>query len=393
MDRFRFIKSFLPHHMKRQVRELFISTTLVNLALALVVIFEPIYLYQIGYSLQKIMFFYLIAYFLYFILMPLGGKFARLKGYEIGMLIGTFLFIAYYIGLFLIGQYEILFYIAPVLLALQKTFYWPAYHADFAHFSDSSEEGREVSAMNVASSLVYIIGPAAAGFIIFTWGYGVLFVVASILFLGSNIATLATKEKFIPHDFSYKKVYKNLFSKKNRNDFFAYIGYGEELILLVVWPVFIATIIADVFDLGLIVALATLITTAVTLYIGKLSDSSNKRKILSLGSTFYSLAWFIRIFITNTVGVFFVDTMSKLGKNTISIPLMAITYEKAKDRRQSKDSNIMNSIVFFEMSLVVGKLIAIIAIYLALFFIADEAFAFKLTFILAGSMSLLYMLL
>jgi len=124
-----------------------------------------------------------------------------------------------------------------------------------------------------------------------------------------------------------------------------------------------------------------------------LSDSSNKRKILSLGSTFYSLAWFIRIFITNTVGVFFVDTMSKLGKNTISIPLMAITYEKAKDRRQSKDSNIMNSIVFFEMSLVVGKLIAIIAIYLALFFIADEAFAFKLTFILAGSMSLLYMLL
>jgi len=393
MDRFRFVKSFLPHNMKRQVRELFISTTLVNLALALVMIFEPIYLYQTGHPLQKIMFFYLITYALYFILMPLGGQFARRKGYELGMLVGTFLFIAYYITLFLIGQYDFLFYIAPIILALQKTFYWPAYHADFAHFSDSAEEGREVSAMNVASSLVYIIGPAIAGFIIFTWGYGALFIVASILFLGSNIATLVTKEEFTPHDFSYRKVYTDLFSKKNRNDFFAYIGYGEELVVLVVWPVFISIIIADVFDLGLIVALATLITTLVTLYIGKLTDSRNKRKILSLGSVFYSLAWFIRIFISNTIGVFFVDTMSKLGKNTISIPLMAITYEKAKDKRETEDSHIMHSVVFFEMSLVVGKLIAILAIYIAMFFITDEVFAFKLTFILAGSMSLLYMLL
>ena len=46
--------------MKRQVRELFASTILVNLALSMVMIFEPIYLYKIGYSLQKIMLFYLV---------------------------------------------------------------------------------------------------------------------------------------------------------------------------------------------------------------------------------------------------------------------------------------------------------------------------------------------
>ena len=45
------------------------------------------------------------------------------------------------------------------------------------------------------------------------------------------------------------------------------------------------------------------------------------------------------------------------------------------------------------MSLVLGKLLAIIAIYAALFFVTDEIIAFKLTFILAGGMSLLYMLL
>jgi MFS family permease len=393
MGRFSFLISFLPRRMRRQVRELFIQTTLVNFALAMVMIFEPIYLYQIGYSLQRIMFFYLLTYVLYFLIMPLGGKFSRAKGYELGIFWGTFLFIVFYLSLFLIGKYPILFYISPVILAVQKMFYWPAYHADFAHFSENTEEGREISFMNIASSLVYIIGPALAGFIIITWGYGALFMVASALFLGSNFFTLITKEKFEPHDFPYRKTYQNLFNRKNRNELLAYIGFGEEFVVLVIWPIFISLIIVDVFDLGLVVALATLITTIVTLYIGRLSDLKSKRKILGLGSVFYSLGWFVRLLVSNTLGVFFVDTISRLGKNTLSVPLMSITYGKAKEINETGEKNIMNTVVFFEMSLVVGKILAILAIYLALFFIADEVFAFKLTFILAGSMSLLYLLL
>ena len=141
------------------------------------------------------------------------------------------------------------------------------------------------------------------------------------------------------------------------------------------------------FYLGLIVTLATLVTSVITLYIGRITDSNNKRSILSLGASFYSLAWFARIFIINQLGIFFVDTLSRLAKNVVAVPLTAITYERAKSR------SVMKTVVFFEMSLVVGKFIAILLIYTALFFIADEIFAFKLTFILAGGMSLLYLLL
>ena len=381
-----FLKDFLPYKMKRQVKELFASTILVNLALSMVMIFEPIYLYKIGYSLQKIMLFYLITYLIYFLIMPLGGKFARKKGYELGMLLGTILFSLFYIGLFFIEQHPFLFYLVPFTLALQKTFYWPAYHADFARFSDDSEEGREIGGLTMAVSLVYIIGPALAGFIIIQWGFGALFTFATIIFLASNIPTLITKEEFTIKDFSYKDAYLRLISKKNRKSFFAYLGFGEELIVLVVWPVFISIIITDIFDLGVIITLATLITSIITLYIGKITDSRNKKSILSLGASFYSLAWFIRIFIINQLGVFFVDTLSRLSKNVIAVPLTAITYERAKSR------SIMKTVLFFEMSLVVGKLIALLLIYTSLFFITDEIFAFKLTFILAGGMSLLYLL-
>lgn len=383
----------MPYRMKRQVRELFVATTITNLALAMVMIFEPIYLYDIGYSLQAIMLFYLIAYVVYFFIMPLGGKFATEKGYEVGITIGVFLYIAFYISLFLIKDNPWFFYISPIILALQKMFYWPAYHADFAKNSEDTEEGREVSAITVSASLVYILGPALAGLIIKFWGFGALFVATSLVFLVANIPMLITREKFKPHGFGYGQSYKQLLSKANRRAFLAYVGFGEELVVLVIWPIFMAVIIADALDLGMIVALATLITTMLVFYIGKLSDLKSKRKILALSSAFYSLTWFIRLFISNIFGVFFVDTLSRLGKNTLSVPLTAITYENAKNLRSDGQHSIMHTVVFFEMSLVVGKLIAMVLIFIALFFVGSELLAFNLSFILAGGMTLLYLLL
>ena len=388
-----FIKSFLPHNMKRQVKELFVFTTLINLALALVTIFEPIYLYQIGYSLNKIMLFYLLVYVVYFFIIPLGAKFARRRGYELSMFIGSVLFIAFYVSLFFIAKYPILFYITPFIFAIQKMFYWPAYHANFARFSDEKEEGREISAMTVAASLVFIIGPVLAGFIISQWGYGILFTLASVIFLASNIPTLITKENLKPGKFSYKGAFQDLFSKENRKSFLGYIGFGEELVAVIVWPVFISIVISNMFDLGLLITATTFITTLAVFYIGKLTDSKSKRKILALGSYIYALGWFFRIFIVNTLGVFFVDTISRLGKNIISVPLIALTYEKAKDQEASKKRAVMSRILFFEMGLIIGKFLAIAAIFILTSFIGDEALAFKITFILAGAMTLLYTLL
>lgn len=388
-----FIMSFLPHHMKRQVKELFIFTTLIDFALALVTIFEPIYLYKIGYGLNQIMLFYFIVYILYFVIIPFGAKFSHRFGYELGMFVGSLFFIAFYVSLFFIDTYPVLFFISPIVFAIQKMFYWPAYHANFARFSDKEEQGKQISVVTVATSIVFILGPVLAGFIISQWGYGTLFIVASILFLSSNIPTLMTRESFKITSFSYKKAYQDLFSLENRKSFLAYIGFGEELIAVIVWPVFISIVIVNIFDLGLVVTLATFVTTLVVFYIGKLTDSRNKRKILSLGSYIYALSWFFRIFIINTAGVFFVDTLSRLGKNIISVPLIALTYEKAKELEASKERVIMSRVLFFEMSLIVGKILAILIIFVLTYFIADESLAFKITFILGGAMTLLYMLL
>jgi MFS family permease len=388
-----FFSSLLPSKVRREVRELYISTIIVNFGLAMVMFWEPIYLYDIGYSLQKIVSFYLLTYVAYFILMPFGAKFAKRYGYESSLAIGSCLYALFYISLYFVQFEASLFYVSAFILTLQKLFYWPAYHANFAKYIGKTEEGKEVSFMNVATSLMYIIGPALAGLIISKFGFNALFVVVSVIFFVSNIPSLITKEVFKPEKFSYFNSFRLLFQKKHRLELLAYLGFGEEFVVLVIWPVFISTIIADAFDMGAIVALATLVTAMITMYVGKLSDSYNKKSILSLSSAFYSLSWFIRVFVVNATGVFFLDTFSRLGKNTLSVPLTAITYDRAKIVHHDKHQHIMSKVIFFEMSLVLGKLLAILIIYFALFFIPSEIIAFKLIFILAGAMTLLFMLL
>ena len=64
------ILNFFPHHMRREIRELYVSTTILDFALAMILIFEPIYLYTIGYNLQEIILFFLLVYGIYFLYFP-----------------------------------------------------------------------------------------------------------------------------------------------------------------------------------------------------------------------------------------------------------------------------------------------------------------------------------
>ncbi|MDQ5938943.1 MAG: hypothetical protein QG642_633, partial [Patescibacteria group bacterium] len=62
-----FFSSWFPSKVRQQMRELYASTIIVNFALAMVMFWEPVYLYDIGYSLQKIVLFYLITYVAYLV--------------------------------------------------------------------------------------------------------------------------------------------------------------------------------------------------------------------------------------------------------------------------------------------------------------------------------------
>ncbi len=379
--------SFLPKKMKPEIRELFASTLILNFGLALIFIFEPIYLFRLGYSLQQIMLFWVMVYFFYVLWIPLGAKVSERFGYEHTMFYGTFFWILLYLGLYLIEAHSIFFYITPLFYAAQKSLYWPAYHANFSKYSDDSEEGREIGMLSILTSLTFIIGPVIGGFILHQWGFHILFIIVAVIFLLSNVPMLLTKERFVSEPVDYEYSYKKLFEKKNRKKFFAYLGFGEEILVVVVWPIFISLFIEDMLSIGGLVAITTFITMIATLIIGKLSDKMNKRTILRGGAIFYSISWFLRMVIQGQWGVFLVDGMSRISKNTVSVPLTAITYENAKSNK------VMSQVLVFELSLAIGKLLTCILVFALLSIFTGGLLPFYIVFITAGIATWLYTLL
>lgn len=384
------LASFLAHRLTQQVKELYSSTLILNFAISAATIFEPVFLYLLfidkyglNKTLQLVMFFYLGVYLIYFFILPLGAKFARRYGFEHSIAVSTVFTALFYVSLFA-SSYNPAWLIAAIIFyAIWKMFYWPAYHGNFAYFSSRGEQGRQISNLLVLESIVFIIGPVVGGLILELAGFKVLFILTAILMMISNIPMLITREEFEPAEFSYSRAYVRLFRKENLRKMLALIGFGEELIVLTIWPIFIYVTVNDFLGLGLITSFSVLATTIIFLYIGKMTDKGDGRHLLKFGVVLYFFSWLWRLLSRSVLGVFLIDVYSRISKQAIAIPLTALTYQKAQD------TSIMKTILFFEMSLVLGKIIALILALVLLQFFTP---GWNVLFIMASAFSLLYLL-
>ena len=376
-------RKYFAKKMTREVKELVLSTAILDFAKASVGVFEPIYLYTIGFSIEKILYFYLAIYILYFLLAPIGGKIARSRGYEHSIVYSSPFLIIFYLSLFAIPYHGFFIVSAIIAYSLQKMLYWPGFHADFARFSANKGkgQGKEISNMVVFSSLVRVFSPFLGGLFLTVFGFKPLFIIVSFLILISNIPLLTTPEKFTPVPFSYKDAIKRIFSKKYRQKLFAYIGFGDEHIAVILWPLFVFMIIKEYDSLGFLVSAAIFFSSLLTLHIGRLTDGTSRREILKVGVGFTFLSWILRIFAATGLGVFVADFMYRSSKRVVYIPCTSITYQDAKEK------SVMQGIVFYQMALSLGKiLVSVLALTLLYIFPGNWA----VIFLLGGIMSFFY---
>src|SRR6185436_14669015 len=139
--------SYFSEELNREVKELYISTALYNLAINLAYIFEPIFLYKLGYSLVQIMIFYIVVYLVYALSIFPVTKIGVRIGYKHSIFISTIFYVGYWILLFKVQTMPQLFLIAPILFGLQKSFFWPPYNSDVALHNIKAQRGRVIGVL------------------------------------------------------------------------------------------------------------------------------------------------------------------------------------------------------------------------------------------------------
>jgi hypothetical protein len=241
--------------------------------------------------------------------------------------------------------------------------------------------GKDVGTIWALDSFVYVIGPALGGVILGLWNFNVLFLLVGLMILISNAPLFFTKEKIKGTKFEYLTIYRMIFTRRFYRSFIAFLGFGEELIVMVLWPIFIYLAIHNYFEIGGIISLATMITAVVILIIGRLADHNKKYSLLQYGVVSYFISWFLRGIVRTPLQVLSIDTLSRISKNTLFVPLDAMVYEDARR------DNPMAYLLFYDVSLSIGKVLGGMAIYLVLGFTTN----WMVIFSVAGFFSLLYL--
>lgn len=371
---------------RRELKELYIFSALFSFAAAMITIFEPVFFYQEGFSLAMIALYYAMHYTLYTILLPFGGKFAAKFGLERSLSIAMPIFVLYFLTLSILPAFPGLYWVSWIILTLFKIFYWPAYHAAFAKFGDGGNRGTEVSFGYALRLGIGVLGPLIGGLIATYLGFPVLFVITAGIALFSGVPLLRTKEKFTSRPMDYWAAWKIIRSRQHRRMVLGTIGWAENLVDLMYWPVFAFIVLGSADKLGFVASFSVFIMASLAFFIGEMSDRFPRRAILRMHAPFVFLGYLFRLVASTPLRVLLTNTLALSANVGIKVPFFARVYSEAR--------RIGSLRYMLALEIVVSLTKALFAILL--FVIALNALpytTFAVSFVLAGILSLFYVLL
>lgn len=129
MDMHRFV--VLSILKKHELSELYVMMALRSLAMSLISIFVPIYLYTLGYGIPSIILYFITASATMVVLCPVSAKISSKVGIKHGMLFAFFLYFLHYVMLATLGANSQLFFATAVAFGALPLFVSSDMHLPF----------------------------------------------------------------------------------------------------------------------------------------------------------------------------------------------------------------------------------------------------------------------
>ncbi|MBI2042681.1 MAG: MFS transporter [Candidatus Nealsonbacteria bacterium] len=379
---------FLHYFLKREATQFFTSIAIRNLALGMVLIFEPIYIWLFfEKSLPLSMLFFGASYGMYGVLAVFGAKIMSKIGSKYSMLLSHIFFFSYYLCLFFINSSYLLIPLAIASRAIGMTLFWPSFHVDFCRFSEHNHQGREVGKLNIVYFAPVIISPVIGGWILTAFGYPVLFTTVILIFLASSIPMFLSREVHVVYTDSLRDAWGRILKKQNTTTNFGFIFSAlESGVGVHIWPIFMAILAISYSYMGGIVTFSLIISAFFMLYMGRASDRLIDRiRWLNIGSALTSIAWVLKFFVATPFAAFLSDALYNIFRTAASIPFQALMYEKAS----LKGAEMDEFIVYREIVINIAQLFFFMALA-GLFFFFPQA---NLAFLIAACFALGFMFL
>ncbi|MAG52897.1 MAG: hypothetical protein CMH62_02950 [Nanoarchaeota archaeon] len=334
---------------KKELTELYVSAVLRVLAFSMIGIFVPLFLFkELGYSLNFVIYYYLIYSFAFLIFTPIGAKLTNKIGVKHVMLAGMPLYVVYFILLYLLRFNPSLFILVPLIYGAAEGIFWIAFHIDFSLFSEKKKRGKQLGRFYSFALLAGLVGPMIGGVLLTFSGFTVLFIIVSLLILSSAVPLLFTKD--------IKRNYKiswNFLTAGSFKDLVSYASLGAKIMVSIVfWPIFIFAILQLYVAMGSLFTFLGVIGLIVVNVTGRLSDVFDKRQLIRWFAWPNAFLWILFIFVRTKLELIIVSVFSSISGTGMSVPFNALAYNKSKGK--------VEYFVFREFGISIGRIIVLL---------------------------------
>lgn len=370
----------IPHlHLRvsKELREFYAFTSIKTFAIALIGIFEPIYVYlHFGESLPHVFIYLGIRYMTFGLLAPMGAKLPSKWGIKHTFLLSIPLLLSYYFLLWHIEWFGAWALLLGMLTGLRSAVYWPAHHMFFTRFSQKGRRGRELSYRTIFLSISAAIAPVVGGFIIMQFGFATLFIVVMTLLFASLVPLLFSREVEEDYHDHYFEWMRDMFRPSYRKKTAAFFSEGFDTVVEgYVWPLFLFIAAISFSELGMIASATFIAGMIYAFYVGRKTDAVGSEKLLGMGAILNAVLWPIKMFVHTPLDAFLATIVHKFGRTAAYVPFVTMFYDWAGEHKTTRDRNI----VFRESVLNTSRGLVLGAFAIIFYFHDNLALAFLLS--------------
>jgi Arabinose efflux permease len=319
-----------------EVAELYVSRMLRMAALYMAGSFMSIYLYQLGYGIAVIAFFW-AAFFIFKTIIALPvARFIAWVGPKHAILFSNLLYIPSMIAFALLPNYgPWLLVVSLFFQAVSATMYSIAYLIDFSKVKSIDHAGKEIAYMNIFEKITTGLSPLIGGFIAFLFGPQVVIIIAAILFACAAAPLLKTGEQV---RINQKLNFRGFPWQLLRGHAMAQFSAGFDVFTSgTIWTLYVAIVIIgitsdsnDVYVItGILVSVVFIVAVIASYTYGRIIDKRRGGELMKAGAIANSITHLVRPFVASPVTVAGLNAANELATTGYTLPYTRAMFDNA----------------------------------------------------------------
>lgn len=296
-----------PRHYWRTVSfdelsEIYTTQLLRSLALSLVGIFVPVYLYKLGYTIADIAAMFVVWFMARFLWSYLSAKIIGSLGPKHGMAVAVAMQIAYLSLILSLDTIGWPLWLIGIIGSFSYGLYLMAFEVDFSKIKHNEHGGKELGYLQMFERLGAVVGPLIGGLVASYFDPRYTIALAMLVLCGSLIPLFLTDE---PTRKNQIIIIKGFPYRRHIRDFTVSSAFTiENVITITIWPLFLGAfvLVTNTYAaIGLLASVSTIAALLAAYIIGKLIDEDKGKLLLNTGAIANAVLHLFRPFVT-TIG-------------------------------------------------------------------------------------------